>query len=140
MQDVETTAQVIGSIPPSVTAKVAKIGPYGAGKSTNIDSIASALTGRVEKPAGAGHGASTLTINSTIHNLRYLLNPDARPTYQLVNVSVLDTPGSYFEVRFLHFVASSLDCLSPLTTCLDAAAITNLSDVFEIELLHMAIR
>lgn len=111
MQDVETAAQKIGSIPPNAKAKVAKIGPFGAGKSTNIASVASALTGRVEKPAGAGrmHGASTITDSSTVHKLQYLASSgNSQPVFQPVNILVVDTPGSYFDVRCLRFVASSL--------------------------------
>lgn len=104
-QDVEATAQKIGGIPPTATAKIAKIGPFGAGKSTNLESVASALEGKAEKLAGAGQGASTLTVNSTFHRLRFLTNPgEVQEEFQPVNVSVLDTPGSYFDVRCLRLL------------------------------------
>lgn len=109
IQDVEKAAQMFGSIPSNATAKVAKTGPVGSGKSSNTDSVASALTGRTEKPAGAGLGTFSLTIDPIVHELLYLANP-ATPQEALntVNVSVVDTPGPYFDVRCLRCPASSL--------------------------------
>lgn len=90
IQDVEKAAQTIGDIPANDTAKVAKTGPVGGGKSSGIESLASALTGGVEKPAGAGQAASSLTENCTVHELQFRANPgNDQAVFRPVQVSVV---------------------------------------------------
>lgn len=64
------------------------LGPVGVGKSSNLNTIASYLSNRLEQEAAAGSGASTLTISCRSHMISY----QGRP----VKWKWMDTPGDLF--------------------------------------------
>ena len=69
-------------------AGLVSLGPVGVGKSSNLNTIASYLSNRLEQEAAAGSGASTLTISCRSHIISY----QGRP----VKWKWMDTPGDLF--------------------------------------------
>lgn len=72
-------------------AGIVSIGPVGVGKSSNLNTIASYMSNRLEQQAASGTGTSSLTNESVAHLITY----QGRP----VKWKWMDTPGDLFTVR-----------------------------------------
>jgi putative ribosome biogenesis GTPase RsgA len=73
-------------------AGIVSIGPVGVGKSSNLNTVASYMTNRLEQQAASGTGTGSLTKESVAHLITY----QGRP----VRWKWMDTPGDLFWVRF----------------------------------------
>lgn len=80
--------ELISEIGEFEQAGLVSLGPVGVGKSSNLNTIASYLSNRLEQEAAAGSGASTLTISCRSHVISY----QGRP----VKWKWMDTPGDLF--------------------------------------------
>lgn len=70
-------------------AGIVSLGPVGVGKSSNLNTIASYLSNRLEQEAAAGSGMATLTPECKSHVISY----QGRP----VKWKWMDTPGDLFS-------------------------------------------
>lgn len=80
--------ELISEIGEFEPAGIVSLGPVGVGKSSNLNTIASYLSNRLEQEAAAGSGASTLTVSCRSHVISY----QGRP----VKWKWMDTPGDLF--------------------------------------------
>jgi hypothetical protein len=80
------------------------LGPVGVGKSSNLNTIASYLSNRLEQEAAAGSGATTLTVSCRSHVISY----QGRP----VKWKWMDTPGDLFTTLVEKWKRTELSELS----------------------------
>ena len=63
--------QVVSEIGRHSYAGIVSIGPVGVGKSSNLNTIASFMSNRLEQQAASGAGTGSLTKESTAHLISY---------------------------------------------------------------------
>jgi ABC-type iron transport system FetAB ATPase subunit len=86
-------SELVSEIGRHTYAGIVSLGPVGVGKSSNLNTIASFMSNRLEQQAASGTGASSLTKESFAHLISY----QGRP----VKWKWMDTPGDLFTVRRL---------------------------------------
>ena len=71
----ELVPQIVSEIGRHSYAGIVSIGPVGVGKSSNLNTVASYMTNRLEQQAASGAGTGSLTKESTAHQISYQGRP-----------------------------------------------------------------